>query len=89
MTQHVNIDNCAFVWGNDELPYGVDKSTEEPHRHEAYIGGIRIPFDAQSDEDAIQKGHALIVEKLKEVFEEFVSEKFGEFVSEKVNKSQV
>jgi hypothetical protein len=82
MAQQVNINNAALMWGDspEGIPIGVDRSTEAPQCHEAYIGGIRIPFEAQSDEDAVQKGHALIIEKLKEVF--------GEFIAEKIKESQ-
>jgi hypothetical protein len=76
MTQQVNINRCTVsCGGSDVLPYGVDKFTEGQNQYEAYVGDARIPFEAPNDEEAIQKGHMLIIEKVKEVVEKHKDEK--------------
>lgn len=75
MGAQANIGGSAITIGDTQLSYGVDKFTEEHNQYEAYVGGMRMRFEAQGDEEAIHKGNNLIIEAVKEAVESAKKEK--------------
>lgn len=77
MAWHQTLAYLEISIGNFPLKCGIDKLTESPNQYELEIHRQSIPFEAESDGEAIQKGMALLGQELRKRIESFEGNPFA------------